>query len=147
MAPSKSPILSAAAPKYGDQFDTWNSSATGHQTAENRLSSSTGWRQSRSMKLTNQLKSGATGRRRISDLVRLGPENWDNKAKALIPKDVRARARGSVADMLVSKRPRILCVILTNSVKPDFWRSSCVAEQSLWRTDEAGSRYNRGEDK
>ena len=143
MAPSKPPISSTAAPKYGDYFDAWNSSATGHQTAENRFSSSTGWRQSRSMKLSNQLKSGATGGKRISDLVGTRSENWDDKTKALIPNDVRARARVSVVDMLVSKKTRLLCIILTSLLKPDFWCSYYVAEHSLWRTDEANSGYSR----
>ena len=98
------------------------------------------------MKLSNQLKSGATGGKRISDLVGAGSENWD-KAKALIPKDARARARVSVADMLVSKRPRMLCVILTSSLKSDFWCSCSVAEQSHWRTDEDNSQHKREEDK
>jgi hypothetical protein len=148
MAPSKSPISSAAAPKYGNHLDVWNSSATGHQTAENRLSSSTGWRQSRSVKLSNQLRSGATGGKRISDLVGAGSENWDDKTKALIPKVARARARVSEADMLLSKRPRMLCVILTRSLKPDFWCSYYyVAEHNLWRPNEAASGYNREEDK
>jgi hypothetical protein len=99
------------------------------------------------MKLSNQLKSRATGGKRISDLVGSGSENWDQKAKALIPRDEGARARVSVADMLISKGPRMLCVILTASLKPDFWCSYYVSEQYLWRTDEAGSGKKREEDK
>jgi hypothetical protein len=52
------------------------------------------------MKLSHQFKSGGTGGKRISDQVGAGSENWDNKAKALIPKAVRERAKVSVADML-----------------------------------------------
>jgi hypothetical protein len=99
------------------------------------------------MKLSNQLKSGAMGGKRISDLVGARSENWDEKAKALIPQDVRARVRASVADMLVSKRPRMLCVSLTSSYKPDFWCSYNVAEQSLWRNDEAGPGCHQEEDR
>jgi hypothetical protein len=99
------------------------------------------------MKLSNQLKSGATGGKRISDLVGAGSENWDDKTKALIPKDVRARARVSVAEMLLSKRPRMLCVIHTSSLKSDFWCSCSVAEQSYWRTDKDDSQHKREEDK
>jgi len=131
MAPSKPPVPSAVALKYGDHLDAWNSSSTGHQTVENRLSSSTCWRQSRSMKLSNQLKSGATGGKRIADLIGAGSEHWEEKEKALIPKDARVRARVSVRDMLVSRRPRMLCIILTNSLKPDFWCSFNVAEENL----------------
>lgn len=95
------------------------------------------------MKLSNQLKSGATGGKRIPDLVGTRSENWDDKTKALIPNDVRARARVSVVDMLVSKKTRLLCIILTSLLKPDFWCSYYVAEHSLWRTDEADSGYSR----
>jgi len=148
MAPSKPLISSAAAPKYSNHFDVWNSSATGHQTAENRLSSSTSWRQSRSVKLSNQLKSGTTGGERISDLVGSGSENWDEKTKALIPKVMRARARVSEADMLLSKGSRMLCVILIRSLKPDFWYSYYyVAGRNLWRPNEAASGCHREKDK
>jgi hypothetical protein len=44
----------------------------------------------------------------------------DEKAKCLILKDVRAGARVSVADMLLSKRPRMLSVTLPSLPKPDF---------------------------
>lgn len=103
MPAPKSTVSAAAKPKYGDYFDAWNSSSTGHQRAENTLGGSTGWRQSRSMKLSHQFKSGGTGGKRISDKVGAGSEDWDEKAKALIPKDVRARAELSVGDMLVGK--------------------------------------------
>lgn len=103
MPPPKSSIPTAAEPKYGDYFDAWNSSSTGHQRAENRLGGSIGWRQSRTMKLSHQFKSGGTGGRRISDRVGAGSEDWDEKAKALIPKDVRERAKLSVEDMLMGK--------------------------------------------
>jgi hypothetical protein len=93
----------AAQPKFGAHFDAWNSSATGHQRAENRLGGSTGWRQSRATKLSYQFKSGGTGGKRISDQVGAGSEYWDKKAKALIPKDVRERAKVSVEDMLKGK--------------------------------------------
>jgi len=100
MPPPKATVPLAAEPKFGAHFDAWNSSATGHQRAENRLGGSTGWRQSRASKLSYQFKSGGTGGPRISDQVGAGSENWDEKAKALIPKDVRERAKVSVGDML-----------------------------------------------
>lgn len=103
MAPPKSSIPAAAQPKYNAYFNAWNSSSTGHQRAENRLGGSTGWRQSRNSKLSHQFKSGGTGGKRISDAVGAGSEFWDEKAKALIPKEVRERAKVSVEDMLVGR--------------------------------------------
>ena len=103
MSPHKSTLPAAAQPIYGAYFDSWNSSSTGHQRAENRLGGSIGWRQSRTMKLSHQFISGGTGGHRISDEVGAGSEHWDEKAKALIPKDVRDRANLSVKDMLLGK--------------------------------------------
>jgi hypothetical protein len=99
----KASVPLAAEPKFGAHFDAWNNSSTGHQRAENRLGGSTGWRQSRASKLAYQFKTGGTGGPRISDQVGAGSENWDYKAKALIPKDVRDRAKVSVGDMLMEK--------------------------------------------
>ncbi len=81
----------------------WNSSSTGHQRAENRLGGSTGWRQSRTSKLSHQFKSGGTGGKRVSDQVGAGSDDWDEKAKAPIPKHVRERAKVSIGDMLTGK--------------------------------------------
>jgi hypothetical protein len=55
------------------------------------------------MKLSHQFKSGGTGGKRVSDQVGAGSEDWDEKAKALIPRAVRDRAKNSVGDMLVGK--------------------------------------------
>lgn len=55
-----------------EKFDPWNSSATGHQRADNRLSGSTSWRESRSLKLRQQYGSGAGGGKRVSDIVGAG---------------------------------------------------------------------------
>lgn len=59
-------------------FDPFNSSSTGHQRAENRLSGSTSWRDSRSYKLAHQFKdtSGRGGNQHLSDLVGAGSENF-----------------------------------------------------------------------
>lgn len=103
MAPPKPFIRPAAKPNFGDHFDAWNSSSTGHQRAENRLGGSIGWRESRAMKLSHQFKSAGTGGKRISDLVGAGSKDWDEKAKAMIPAAVKARASLSVEDMLVSQ--------------------------------------------
>ena len=59
-------------------FDPFNSSATGHQRAENRLSGSTSWRDSRSHKLSHQFRdsTGGGGASHRSDLVGAGRENF-----------------------------------------------------------------------
>ncbi|KIV90678.1 hypothetical protein PV10_05307 [Exophiala mesophila] len=59
-------------------FDPFNSSSTGHQRAENRLSGSTSWRESRNYKLSHQFRdsSGAGGSMHLSDLVGAGSENY-----------------------------------------------------------------------
>ncbi|KIW10165.1 hypothetical protein PV08_11126 [Exophiala spinifera] len=59
-------------------FDPFNSSSTGHQRAENRLSGSTSWRDSRSYKLGHQFRdsSGRGGEQHLSDLVGAGSENF-----------------------------------------------------------------------
>jgi len=67
------------------------------------LGGSIGWRQSRTTKLSCQFKSGGTGGKRISDQVGAGSQDWDEKAKALIPKDVRERSKVSVKDMLTGR--------------------------------------------
>jgi len=103
MPPPKSSIPPAAQSQYRDYFDPWNSSSSGHQRAENRLGASTGWRVSRNTKLSYQFKSGNTGGIRVSDTVGAGSEDYDEKAKALIPRHVRERAKSSVLDMLVLK--------------------------------------------
>ncbi|KAI0813171.1 BRCA1 C terminus domain-containing protein [Xylaria sp. FL0064] len=100
MPPSKPPVPKAAEPMYGQSFDPWNSSSTGHQRAENRLGASTGWRDSRNQKLMSQYTGGAGGGKRVSDTVGEGSQNWDSKAKALITPEMRSRARSSVLDML-----------------------------------------------
>ncbi|KAI0455899.1 BRCA1 C terminus domain-containing protein [Xylaria acuta] len=101
MPPSKPPVPQAAEPVYGQQFDPWNSSSTGHQRAENRLGVSTGWRTSRNRKLMGQFTGGAGGGKRISDTVGEGAQYWDPQAKALITPETRSRAQCSVLDMLV----------------------------------------------
>ncbi|KAI0474421.1 BRCA1 C terminus domain-containing protein [Xylaria cf. heliscus] len=100
MPPTKPPIPQAAEPIYGQQFDPWNSSSTGHQQAENRLGLSTGWRTSRNRKLMGQFTGGAGGGKRISDTVGEGAQHWDPQMKTLITPEARSRARCSVLDML-----------------------------------------------
>ncbi|KAK8206667.1 hypothetical protein M8818_004501 [Zalaria obscura] len=93
MAPSQPPQNIAAQPSR-TTFDPWNSSSTGHQRAENRLSGSTSWRESRSLKLGEQFRSGSGGGRRLYDTVGAGSEEfgkdgrkenggWEKGAKGL----------------------------------------------------------------
>ncbi|KAI9848421.1 MAG: hypothetical protein M1837_000216 [Sclerophora amabilis] len=62
-------------------FDPWNSSSTGHQRAENRLGASTGWRDSRSAKLSAQLRGGRGGGRRVADQVGAGVATTPHRGK------------------------------------------------------------------
>ncbi|KAH7091077.1 hypothetical protein FB567DRAFT_545847 [Paraphoma chrysanthemicola] len=65
------------APAVRTFFDPWNSSSTGHQRAENRLSGSTSWRASRNLKLSEQYKGGLRGGgKRVADTVGAGSENF-----------------------------------------------------------------------
>ncbi|KAI1459270.1 hypothetical protein F4805DRAFT_422145 [Annulohypoxylon moriforme] len=110
---SKQAIAKAADPKYGQSFDPWNSSATGHQRADNHLGRSTGWRQSRNLKLTSQFKGGAGGGQRVSDTVGARSKDWDPKLKALVTPELRTRAKMSVADMLA--KPGIMGTSMPSS--------------------------------
>ena len=115
MAPPAPPCSAAAQPKYSLAFDAFNSSSTGHQRAENRLGGSTGWRNSRNMKLSSQFKSAGTGGKRISDQVGAGSEDWDEKVKALIPREVRMGAKRNIRDMLVIGRSGSKCLFSLSS--------------------------------
>lgn len=85
-------------PEPSRPFDTWNSSSTGHQRAEGR--GPQGWRESRNAKLQSQFRHGATSGPRLQDSVGRGAAEFDEQLGYLIPKEVRARAQNSVADML-----------------------------------------------
>ncbi|OAL01243.1 hypothetical protein IQ06DRAFT_347298 [Phaeosphaeriaceae sp. SRC1lsM3a] len=105
------PSPTKAAPAVRTFFDPWNSSSTGHQRAENRLSGSTSWRASRNLKLSEQYKGGlAGGGRRVADTVGAGSKDfgkdgrkenggWEKGAKGL-----RTGGQKSLAEVLgVSK--------------------------------------------
>ncbi|KAF2993135.1 hypothetical protein E8E13_000726 [Curvularia kusanoi] len=63
-------------------FDPWNSSSTGHQRAENRLSGSTAWRASRSSKLGEQYRAGLTGGgKRLADTVGAGSPDFGKEGR------------------------------------------------------------------
>ena len=86
MAPPKSSHPPAAHPSRMI-FDPWNSSATGHQRAENNLSRSTSWRASRTMQLAHQYQAGAGGGERTNDCEGAGSQdhgkdgiqNWEER--------------------------------------------------------------------
>lgn len=96
--PPKPTLPKAAEPKYGRNFDPWNSVALGHQRAETK--GPHGWRDNRTWKLQNQFAGGHSGGDRLSDRVGAGSEDFDEQRQILIPKEVRARAENSVMDML-----------------------------------------------
>ncbi|KAH7349100.1 hypothetical protein BKA66DRAFT_293853 [Pyrenochaeta sp. MPI-SDFR-AT-0127] len=88
------PSPTAAAPAHRTFFDPWNSSSTGHQRAENRLSGSTAWRVSRNLKLAEQYKAGLDGGKRLAYTVGAGSRDfgrggrkpngaWETGAKGL----------------------------------------------------------------
>lgn len=64
-------------------FDPFNPSSTGHQRAENRLSGSTSWRDSRSQKLAQQLRdtSGGGDENHLADSVGAGSENFEKDGR------------------------------------------------------------------
>lgn len=101
MAPPKSALPKAAAPRFGAHFDPWNSSSSGHQRPDNQPG--THWRESRNVKLTSQFRGGSTGGERLSDTWGAGSEDWDPEKKVVIPKALRERRsqQRSVADMLL----------------------------------------------
>ncbi|OLN85895.1 DNA repair protein REV1-like protein 2 [Colletotrichum chlorophyti] len=101
MPPSDKPTLPPTAqPRFNTGFDPYNSSATGHQRPENTPGATNGWRTSRTRKLGEQFAGGHSGGARLSDTYGAGSEDYDEKLRAVVPKDVRARAKMSVADML-----------------------------------------------
>lgn len=116
MPPPSGPALpKAAEPKYGRNFDPWNSVALGHQRAETKGPQS--WRENRTWKLQSQLAAGNTGGARLSDAVGAGSEDFDEERKILIPKAVRARAANSVVDML--RKPGTMSRSGSRSMSPE----------------------------
>ncbi|KAK1982412.1 hypothetical protein LZ30DRAFT_549881, partial [Colletotrichum cereale] len=104
--PEKPSVPPAAKPRFGNNFDPYNSSATGHQRPDNTPGATTGWRTSRARKLSEQFAGGNSGGARMSDSYGAGSEDFDERLKMVVPKDVKARAKMSVADMLA--RPGLM---------------------------------------
>lgn len=75
MAPPHPTIAPAPQPSR-KIFDPWNSSATGHQRADNRLAGSTSWRLSRTAKLAVQFRAGPGGGKRLYDGIGAGSESF-----------------------------------------------------------------------
>ncbi|KAK3301363.1 uncharacterized protein B0H64DRAFT_370492 [Chaetomium fimeti] len=98
MPPPRPNLPPPAKPRYSRNFDPWNSVSTGHQRAE--TSGPQGWRESRDLKMNSQFRGGNSGGARISDMVGVGSEDFDDDLGMFVPKEVRARAMSSVADML-----------------------------------------------
>jgi hypothetical protein len=103
MRPLGSTIPPAAQPKYNTHFDTWNSSSTGHQHAENHLSGSTGWQQLRSTKITSQFRGGNIEGRRLLVKVGTTSEYRDQKANLAVLEQVDDRTETSMENILVSE--------------------------------------------
>lgn len=99
--PNHPDLPKSAKPKYGRNFDPWNSVALGHQRAETKGPG--GWRENRTWKLHSQLGAGNTGGQRLSDAVGHGSEDFDENLCGIVTKEVKARAANSVVDML--RRP------------------------------------------
>jgi hypothetical protein len=56
-------------------FDPWNANSNGHQQAENKLSGSVAWRESKERKLAKQFEAGRGGGIRVADSVGPGAPN------------------------------------------------------------------------
>lgn len=140
-SPSKPALPKAAEPKYGRNFDPWNSVALGHQRAE--TTGPQGWRENRTWKLQNQLAAGNTGGARLSDAVGAGSDDYDEKHQMLIPKEVRARAANSVMDML--RKPGTMSQAASRSTSPEK-RVDDEAEYEKCVTAEESLMLSRKED-
>jgi hypothetical protein len=96
-APSKKPKIlttpSGIALPQKHWFDPWNSSATGHQRAENNLAGSTSWRESRNNKLSAQYHGVWGGGKRVADTVGAGSEDFGKDGRK-VNGDWRKGARG-----------------------------------------------------
>lgn len=141
-SPSKPVLPKAAEPKYGRNFDPWNSVALGHQRAETK--GPQGWRENRTWKLQNQLAAGNTGGARLADTVGAGSDDYDEKNQVLIPKEVRARAANSVMDML--RKPGTMTPNGGRSASPEKRVHSESHAESFVTTEESLVASEKEED-
>ncbi|KAK3370291.1 hypothetical protein B0H63DRAFT_313490 [Podospora didyma] len=138
------PLPSPAEPQYhGAAFDPWNSVSTGHQRAETREPQ--GWHESRNLKLHGQFRGGHAGGERLADTAGEGAEDFDEKHRVFIPKEVRARAANSVADML--RKPGTMTVGLPLSSTGTLRSCSPEKEAALshHHDDSGRSKVEAGE--
>ncbi|KAK3672210.1 hypothetical protein LTR78_007963 [Recurvomyces mirabilis] len=155
--PARSTKPPAAAKPSRSIFDPFNSSATGHQRADNTLSGSTSWRDSRSLKLRAQYTGGTGGGKRVSDTVGAGSldfgqdgrtENggwvpgakglrgegqkslWESTPGLAVEKDVERPSKRVKLD--VEEKP-------TKVVNPftPFWREDGKIRETSWTSHEA----------
>lgn len=89
----------AAQPQIGNSYDPWNSTSTGHQRSEGRIG--IGWRDSRALKMQNQFAGKYGGGERLADTYGPGAEDYDEKLRAQVPKEMQARMKNNVANMLM----------------------------------------------
>lgn len=135
-------------------FDPFNSSATGHQRAENRLGGSTSWRDSRSRKLREQFSAGTGGGKRVSDSVGAGSldfgkdgrtENggWEKGAKGLRTGGQKSlwesmKIEKDTGDDRPAKRVKVEEVNNTKVVNPytPFRKEDGTIRESSWTSHE-----------
>jgi hypothetical protein len=112
-------------------FDPWNVNSAGHQRAENAISGTIAWRESRENKLYNQFQAGRSGGRRVADLVGAGATgrgkigDWikglkqDPKQDPKQPtiKECLAVARQRRSQRIL-QRQALLCTKSSSPVKP-----------------------------
>lgn len=120
--PSSAQVGSSTRPPRRPLFDPWNSSSTGHQRAENRLSGSTSWRASRGSKLGEQYRAGLTGgARRVADTVGAGSPGFgidgrkDNGGWEKGAKGLRTGGQRSLVDMWRATKAGQVAVVDSNS--------------------------------
>ena len=140
--PPKPTLPRAAEPRYGRNFDPWNSVALGHQRAETK--GPQGWRDNRTWKLQNQLAGGRSGGDRLSDRVGAGSEDYDEQRQVLVPKEVRARAANSVMDML--RKPGTMSLGASSSSSSSSSRlASKTPEKQFSKEEEVTGREDNGQ--
>ncbi|KAK5129403.1 hypothetical protein LTR08_003290 [Meristemomyces frigidus] len=98
------PNAPPAAKPTRSTFDPFNSSATGHQRADNTLGGSTSWRDSRTLKLREQFSGGT---KRVSDTVGAGSRGFgkdgrmENGGWAKGAKGLRTGGQQSIVESMV----------------------------------------------
>ena len=126
-------------------FDPFNSSSTGHQRAENRLSGSTSWRDSRSYKLSHQFRdtSGRGGQEHLSDLVGAGSKDFgkdrrkDNGDWELGARGLRENGWQDIRGLMNGTRKRASGCIGDDDIKDELLRERKRRLPEMQDEDEA----------